>query len=154
MGPFCVPLFTLQFCDCSILGIKHVQPIRVLFSLVPEIVFSCSTSFISVGAPACARTSQVAVEPLCYGDWQELSWAGSESSLPTQCRFSLVAPFCHCGSIYTAEIGKLYKSENLPSAVRANSLVCTRWMAILLFLLPILRGRTEVSRAQAIKNIV
>lgn len=56
--------FTLQFCDCGILGIKHVQPISVLFSLAPEIVFSCSTSFISVGAPACAGTSQVAVEPL------------------------------------------------------------------------------------------
>ena len=38
-GPFCVPFFTQQFCDCSVLGKKHVQPIRVLLSLVPEIVF-------------------------------------------------------------------------------------------------------------------
>lgn len=148
-GPFCVPFFTLQFCDCSVLG-KNC----VLLSLVAEIVFSCSINFTSVGAPACAGTSQVSVEPLWYGDWQELSCAGSESSLPTPCRFTLVAPFCHCGSIYTAEIGKLCKSENLPAAVRADLLVPTRWMALLLFLLPILRSRTAVVRAQAVKNTV
>ena len=96
----------------------------------------------------------MSVEPLWYGDWQQQSCAGSESSLPTPCRFTLVAPFCHGGSIYTAEIGKLYKSENLPSTVRANLLVPTRWMALLRFLLPILKSRTAVVRAQAVKNIV
>ena len=96
----------------------------------------------------------MSIEPLWYGDWQELSCAGSESSLSTPCRFTLVAPCCHGGSIYTAEIGKLYKSENLPSTVRANLLVPTRWMALLGFLLPIPKSRTAVVRAQAVKNIV
>lgn len=141
--------FTLQFCDCSVSWQKLCSS-----QLSSRNCLFCSINFTSVGAPACAGTSQVSVEPLWYGDWQELSCAGSESSLPTPCRFTLVAPFCHCGSIYTAEIGKLCKSENLPAAVRADLLVPTRWMALLLFLLPILRSRTAMTRAQAVKNTV